>query len=659
MNVVRTQEVNAPKPVLTIAALAAAMLFPPVFVAWDFAQAWTPLEREYIFTYLNTARGGSGKARLLLVDYGSHRRLLADDADVTPSPDSETGYNLTRSARARDAQTLEWVEAGDINYTRLHDQLRQVIYGGQNLHDLTRVPGFFGLGMMFLVPFALWLDWSEVRELRAGRVRQGPRHVDRFNFNRLKRSSGLGFETADSPTIRERIAEQRERLAKRPPGPRAIRLSRVDEEQHILFLGDAGTGKSSLIRQLIPQIRARGETAVIYDPALEFTPQFYDPDQGDFLLNPVDTRMPYWTPADEIRFAPESLTLARALFPDLPQDDPEAVGTARSIFGWLIFRERPTPQQVATWMSHFEEIDQLVAGTPLAGHLSPDRVEQRARVRSLFSRAATAFHLVPPESQTTRRWSAASWSLERDGWLFLPGRPEIRDSLRPLVSFWLDALLVRLVNSGEAGARPVWLILDSLETLQRLPQLPMALSDGRKANLRVVIAARSPAGIQAKYGEDAEAILTSPMTKVFLRTSEPRCAEWVSGAIGNIEVEYLRDAEPTVTYSASGKRRFYHLDRSIEPLVSDSAIQNLSNLSGYLKSRNLVVPMRFAWPPPERKQPGFLPRAIDTLLPVIKSKTASALSTGQQTLTTSEPPSNNRAPRERQEKETTPQAIFD
>ena len=114
-----------------------------------------------------------------------------------------------------------------------------------------------------------------------------------------------------------------------------------------------------------------------------------------------------------------------------------------------------------------------------------------------------------------------------------------------------------------------------------------------------------------------------------------------------------------MTYYASGKRRFYHLDRSIEPLVPDSAIQNLPNLSGYLKSRNLVVPMCFAWLPPERKQPGFLPRAMDTLLPVMKSKAASALGTGQQALTTSEPRSNNRAPRERQEKDPARQAIFD
>jgi GTPase SAR1 family protein len=71
-------------------------------------------------------------------------------------------------------------------------------------------------------------------------------------------------------------------------------------------MGDSGTGKSSLIRQLLTQIRARGETAVVFDPELEFTPQFYEP-TSDVILNPTDERMPFWTPSDEVRYPPEAM----------------------------------------------------------------------------------------------------------------------------------------------------------------------------------------------------------------------------------------------------------------------------------------------------------------------------------------------------------------
>jgi DNA helicase HerA-like ATPase len=59
-------------------------------------------------------------------------------------------------------------------------------------------------------------------------------------------------------------------------------------------MGDTGSGKSSAIREILRQIAERGETTIVYDPALEFTPEFYSPARGDLILNPLDARCPYW-----------------------------------------------------------------------------------------------------------------------------------------------------------------------------------------------------------------------------------------------------------------------------------------------------------------------------------------------------------------------------
>ena len=40
-------------------------------------------------------------------------------------------------------------------------------------------------------------------------------------------------------------------------------------------MGDSGTGKSAAIRQMLAQIWERGEAAIVYDPAMEYLPQFY------------------------------------------------------------------------------------------------------------------------------------------------------------------------------------------------------------------------------------------------------------------------------------------------------------------------------------------------------------------------------------------------
>jgi type IV secretion system coupling TraD/TrwB family protein len=86
-------------------------------------------------------------------------------------------------------------------------------------------------------------------------------------------------------------------------------------------MGDTGAGKSVLQRQVLLQIAERKETAIVYDPALEYTPQFYQPSRGDLILNPLDLRCPYWSPSEEVTHEAESLTLATSLFPDKPREN--------------------------------------------------------------------------------------------------------------------------------------------------------------------------------------------------------------------------------------------------------------------------------------------------------------------------------------------------
>jgi type IV secretory pathway TraG/TraD family ATPase VirD4 len=51
---------------------------------------------------------------------------------------------------------------------------------------------------------------------------------------------------------------------------------------------------------------------------------------------------------------------------------------------------------------------------------------------------------------------------ERKGWLFLTSKPTMRERLRPLMSLWLDLLVLRLMNEGGSAARKTWFVLDEL-----------------------------------------------------------------------------------------------------------------------------------------------------------------------------------------------------
>jgi type IV secretory pathway TraG/TraD family ATPase VirD4 len=177
---------------------------------------------------------------------------------------------------------------------------------------------------------------------------------------------------------------------------------------------------------------------------------------------------------------------------------------------------------------------------------------------------------------------------------------------------------LRLMNEGQPGPRPVWFMLDELATLQKLPQLHTAITENRKSGNPVVLSFQGRSQLETRYGHEAETMLSQPATKVFLRTGEPRAAEWIAKAIGEIEIDRLQESR------SNGHRRpskSYSLERKVEPLVMSSQITGLESLHGYLKLGNLVVELSFPYfdlpktqeafkPRPRRELPARVPAAV-------------------------------------------------
>lgn len=172
------------------------------------------------------------------------------------------------------------------------------------------------------------------------------------------------------------------------------------------------------------------------------------------LLTPIDARSPYWSPGDELRHEAEALTLATSLFPDRVNENPFFTEGPRRIFAHLL-TFRPAAEELASWLCHDEELDRRVHGTPYASIIDRQPHAQRSGVLAALNMVADTLKLLPRELQTMRRWSASSWARERRGWLFLTSTPETRTRLVPLTSLWLDMLVLRLMNRGQPGRRPV------------------------------------------------------------------------------------------------------------------------------------------------------------------------------------------------------------
>lgn len=597
------------------------------------ALRWTPLQNHYFDAYVSSVDRGKAGYSLLFIRYPDGWRMaLNQDVVIAASSrdQARTGiFVLSDQARRAGGTALEWRYFPELDNATAAQLLRRRIYDNKSPWDFVSEPVLTGL--IFISLLLAWIirrDHTVARERKQGRIIRGPHLVTRAEFNRWKRSDGIGFETFEP-------LKGLKRFFLRASEPSMVRIPRHEENSHLVLAGDSGTGKSSLMRQILIQIRARGETAVVYDPALEFTPQFFDP-ASDVLLNPTDQRMPFWTPSDEVQHPAEALALAGSLFPDKPHENTFFTESARKIFAHLL-RYRPTPQDLTAWMKNMDEVDRRIAGTELEAMIPTSAAGQRAAVQGTFNQAAAAFQLLPRESETTRRWSAAAWAMERKGLLFLPSTPTQRESLRPLLSMWLDSLILRLMEFGQKGVRPVWFMLDELASLQRLPQLPTVITESRKANVCLVLGFQGRSQLEGLYGHQAEAMLSQPMTKIFLRTSEPHAAEWISKSIGDVEVMRMEQSHTQgipALLTPKQNSRTSSWQRWTEPLVMASTIAGLRNLTGYLKSQDLVVPISFPYLQPDLQQPGFLPRLLPELERLSVPKKAVAATAGSGTPTT-------------------------
>jgi type IV secretory pathway TraG/TraD family ATPase VirD4 len=197
----------------------------------------------------------------------------------------------------------------------------------------------------------------------------------------------------------------------------------------------------------------------------------------------------------------------------------------------------------------------------------------------------------------------------------------------PLVSLWFDLLVMRTQDEGvedeEKKLRRVWFILDEVALLQKLPKLHDAITRNRKTNNPIVLGFQGRSQLQKHYGLDAEVMFSQPGTKVFLRTSEPDSAKWISETIGEVEIEQVRESRTREQSPRYRHSRSDQLERRIEPLVLPSQIMGLEDRRGYVKFGNAVAQLSFPYAKVPKTQPAIIERPTEAL-PLEPPKAAAA-----------------------------------
>lgn len=566
-------------PILSYAAVVAAVLCTCLFIWQRIVFSLTPLQKSYITEYVRSGIGGVFKAhesyRLLYMGGAKRAPRLAFPVDFVPGQTVLAGGKivpvaLSDLALAQGYRLFYRGAEQKLADASLNRWLRLTVYEDKaplSLFTVSFVEG--GVCLVAMLWFAVPNDIRRFKQMKYGRILRGPQLLSPQEFNRQQKGHGIGFKTTEFGKM--------------------MRIPVRKEAQHFQIMGDTGVGKTQLIMQILRQIRERGDSAIVYDPACEYVQRFFEKGRGDIILNPLDERCPYWGPAQEMASNAEADAIAASLYqPATDAKDEFFHQTPAQIFAHLL-RKGPTPHQLAEWMADSERLENLVAGTEMSFYIDRKAGPQRAGVLASLGLVAKCFRLLPKKNDTDRVWNARTWSKERKGWIFITSRPPERETLRPLHSLWIDLLVMRLLTAPQPGQTPVWFVIDELATLQKLPQLHTAITENRKSKNPLVLGFQGKAQLEVTYGHLAEVMLSQPATKIFMKTAEPKAAEWISEAIGKVEIERLKETK--FDGSRSGKN--FTVDRQIEPLVMGSEISGLDDRHAYLKLGNDVARFDF------------------------------------------------------------------
>ena len=366
-------------------------------------------------------------------------------------------------------------------------------------------------------------------------------------------------------------------------------LAKDAEMQHILLTGTTGTGKSICMLEFMDNIRRRKERAIVYDVAGTFVKHFYR-EKKDIILNPFDKACPTWNIWQDGEDLADFEAMAASLMPlHLSSSDPFWIHSARTIFSNLAERLRQMKKTETVLLlqpifsSDLTQLHQLLKGTVAENLVNPAVEKMALSIQSTVSTYCKALNYLRAEEEnplfSIKRWIKAE---EQDGWIFITSSAEKMEALKPLISVWLDTAARSILSLEPSTKRRLWLLVDELASLHKLPSLSLLLSQGRKYGLCAVSAFQDIHQLRTIYGiDEAKALLAMYNTHVFCRTQCPDTAQWMSYLTGQRESVEQREG---FSYGANTVRDGVSIqsERRQEPLILPTEFLRLNDKEAYM-----------------------------------------------------------------------------
>lgn len=414
--------------------------------------------------------------------------------------------------------------------------------------------------------------------------------LDRHNLNKVREIAKEAFPDLTLAQVEALpLAERKAKGVILPYKIATLPFPYGFEQSHVMLTGTTGTGKTTLIRQVVAQAIERGDRCVLFDLTGHYMEAFYDPER-DFVLNLNDARCQSWSLFNDCHSRSELVTAATALIPaDHGSDGGFWEKAARTLFVEMCDNLRKkgkgTNQHLCDELlkASLKKIYESLKGTVADPLISPDAAKMAQSIRAVLNSHAESIRFLPDAGDP---FSIKDW-IKRDNGeasiLFITAQYAHLDMSRSLLTLWMNIAINTIMTLEHTRQLRTWFIFDELAALHQLPALERGLQTARSFGGAFLLGLHNFAGLRKTYGDDgAQNIISLTNTNVILRVKERETAEECSRLIGFRKV---RTMDESYSYGAHQTRDASTISPTTkeEALVIADDITSLPNLNAYIR----------------------------------------------------------------------------
>ncbi len=515
---------------------------------------------------------------LMVVDY-----YIADfKYNIMPSPDKDIREEIDQELLSRNRTVKSKAVLKSRNYIINKNRTKSVLK--ENIATALKA-----WGVAIIVVLIIWgifgKSGKSVKFIRGAKI-IGPLKLKRL-IRRKKRESK--YKLCDF-----------ENRAKYSPLTRKYRLPFLKncETSHTLITGTTGAGKTNCLKGILRDLREKKQKVVVIDITGEFTSLFYR-EGKDHILNPFDERSEKWSVWADCRTFDEVDQVAAGIFEVNYGTEPFWSESAKLLFVSAILKlQKKGEKSLKKLFKHlifnkFKDSAEFFSDTPASALYDPNNEKTSACIRATITSKIKPFNFLddidPDKAFSIKKWikrekiETKYEDKQDDSWLFISASPTQRETMKPLISIWLDLAISGLMEERHDDKKIRWFVIDELAGLNRVVGLPKLLAESRKYKGAVIAATQNLPQLYNIYRLDlTKSLLDLFGTKIIFRTTESSTSEELSKIFGSQEIT---EKNETTSYGANSIRdgvSISNIQRTV-PLIMPSELSLLDNLECYVK----------------------------------------------------------------------------